>query len=363
MAMAASANADSTRLAPVAFHYAAVFAPRDLAWYTRFEMLVTGAILSGEQSKRLRVNGTKLVAYEWIAGYYPNDLASAPMPWQREVAAKEHDWTLTPAPIGGGSAEKDKTAHWYDFGSDQLLAARAASLASRLSAAGYHGYFFDTPGFEHLPAAAQEAFKRRHPGMDYNERLGRFLAALRQALPEGKIIFTNQGYRHAAHLLAHADIDLSESSFTSLEPNGSTRFRPWHDVKKPWESVRTPMYDLILPALRKYPKVQMVHVNYAGGSAAEIRRAHRYSHVYATILGHRSYLIVPRAPASEEDQVYFADLGQPLDYWHEDSYGVVWRRFERGVAAINSCERPAAIPSLGLSLPEPLQGYVFPGKQ
>jgi hypothetical protein len=343
----------------VAFHYAAAFSPRNLAWYTRFEILVTGAILGLEQSQRLSRTGTKLVAYEWTAGFYPGDDVSSPVSWQKQVESRSKDWLLTSTPIPGGAAEARKTAQWYDFGSAALLEERARMLAGRLAESAYHGFFFDTPGFEHLPPQAQAAFKQRHPDLDYNERVGLFLATLRRALPAGKIIFLNQGYRHAAHLLPHADMDLSESSFTYLDKGGTTRFRPWHDPAKPWESIRTPIYDLVMPAARKFPKVRMVHVNYAAGAPEQIRRAQRYANVCAAILGHQAYLIVPSAPDAEDDPIYFSDLGAPEDYWREEPSGVVWRRFQRGIAAINGCDRPAAVPSLGLSLPEPLQGYIF----
>ena len=103
-------------------------------------------------------------------------------------------------------------------------------------------------------------------------------------------------------------------------------------------------------------------MNYACGTAEEIRRAHRYSYAHSLILGHDGYLIVPEASISEEDQVYFTDLGPAQDYWREEPSGVVWRRFQRGVAAVNAGGRLASIPSLGLSLPEPMQGYFFPDK-
>jgi hypothetical protein len=96
-----------------------------------------------------------------------------------------------------------------------------------LAEAGYHKFFFDTPGFEHLPPAAQQAFRSRHRGMDYNERLGLFLAAMRKAMTPGQLVFLNHGYRHAARLLPHAELDLSESSFTGIG-HDCTIFRPWH---------------------------------------------------------------------------------------------------------------------------------------
>lgn len=346
----------------VALHYSAAFTARNLAWYTRFEYLVTGAILAPGPSRQLSRTGTKLIAYEWTAGFYPGDAVSAALPWQQHVLANAKDWLLTVQPTPGGAAEKGRAAYWYDFGNAGLIEQRAQALAARLTESGYQGYFFDTPGFEYLPPQAQEAFKRRHPGQDYNERLGLFLATLRRALAPGKIIFLNQGYRHAPHLLPHADLDLSESSFTYLDRQGATQFRPWNDRAKPWEAVKTPMYDLIMPALRKFPKIRMVHVNYAAGAPERVKRAQRYAYSCAAILGHQAYLVVPPSPEAEEDPIYFTELGGPLDYWREEPSGIVWRQFQKGVAAINGGDRPATIPSLGLSLPEPMQGYVFPAK-
>ena len=348
--------------AAVAFHYAAVFTPRELAWYTRFDMLVTGAILAPAMSRKLQRSATKLVAYEWISGFYPGDPVSAPPAWHKEVCCQKPSWTLTEGPITGGAAEKGKAAHWYDFGNDALIEARARNLAKRVTDAGYHGLFFDTPGFEHLPPVAQTVFRQRYPRMDYDERQGRFLAALRRALPAGKVLFTNQGYRHADHLLPHADFDLTESTFTGVGERGSTIFRQWHDPARAWESVRTPMYELILPTLRKFPKVRMVHVNYAGTNPADVHRAIQYGYAASLIFGHDSYLMAPAASAAEEDPIYFTDLGPAEDFWKEEPSGAVWRRFRHGIAVLNSATRRVEIPSLNLPTLEPQRGYIFPAK-
>ena len=287
---------------------------------------------------------------------------SAPPAWQKEVCCQKPSWTLTEGPITGGAAEKGKAAHWYDFGNDALIEARARNLAKRVTDAGYHGLFFDTPGFEHLPPVAQTVFRQRYPRMDYDERQGRFLAALRRALPAGKVLFTNQGYRHADHLLPHADFDLTESTFTGVGERGSTIFRPWHDPARAWESVRTPMYELILPTLRKFPKVRMVHVNYAGTNPADVHRAIQYGYAASLIFGHDSYLMAPAASAAEEDPIYFTDLGPAEDFWKEEPSGAVWRRFRHGIAVLNSATRRVEIPSLNLPTLEPQRGYIFPAK-
>jgi hypothetical protein len=346
------------RNAGVAFHYQSHFAPRQLEWYTRFEILVTGCILSAQQTAALK-RGPKLVAYEWSSGYYLGDAVSAPLEWQRKVESQGQRWLLTSRPMTGASAENGRLAQWYDFGSDELINQRAAYLADRMVRAGYEGYFFDTVGDQCLPPEVQAAFQQRHPGMNYNQRQGLFLKALRSLLPSGKLIFLNQGYRHAEHLLPHADLDLSESYFTFVN-NGGTGFRPWHDPARPWESVKTPMENLIAPVLRKFPRVRMVHANYASGPTRDVSRARRYSFACARLFGQEAYTIVPGAPLAEEDDLYGSALGRAIGPYVEDpGQSVAWREFERGVVAVNGSSRPARIGPLGLALPDPLQGYVF----
>ena len=342
----------------VAFHYQAHFAPRQLDWYTRFEVLVTGSILSAPQTAALK-RGPKLVAYEWSSGFYQGDAVSAPLEWQRSVEARGQRWLLTERPLTGASAENGRLAQWYDFGSDELIDQRAAYLADRMVRAGYDGYFFDTVGDQCLPAEVLSAFKKRYPGMNYNQRQGEFLKALRSLLPAGKLIFLNQGYRHAEHLLPHADLDLSESYFTYLQGAG-TGFRPWHDPARPWESVKTPMENLIAPAMRKFPRVRMVHVNYAAGATRDVARARRYSLACARVFGQEAYTMVPGAPAAEEDDHYAMDLGRPIGQRMDDSsQSIAWREFERGIVAVNGSSQPARITSLGLALPDGFQGYLF----
>ena len=342
----------------VAFHYQAHFAPRQLEWYTRFEILVTGSILSPHQTAALK-RGPKLVAYEWSSAFYQGDSVSAPLEWQKKVESQGQRWLLTDRPMTGNAAENGRLAQWYDFGSDDLINQRAAYLADCMVRAGYDGYFFDTIGEQCLPAEVLTAFKKRHPDVDYNERQGRFLKALRALLPAGKLIFLNQGYRHAEHLLPYADLDLSESYFTFLAGNG-TGFRPWHDPVRPWQSVKTPMENLIAPIVRKFPRVRFVHANYAAGATRDVARARRYSLACARLFGQEAYTIVPGQPIAEEDDHYAADLGRAMGPYVEDpSQSIAWRQFERGVVAVNGSAQPARILPLGVDLPDAFQGYVF----
>ncbi len=250
-------------------------------------------------------------------------------------------------------------AFWYDFGDPGLCSRRAAFLAGRLEESGYDGLFFDTLGFEQLPPSMREEYTRRHPGRKFNTDQGAFLAEFRQQAGPDCILFTNQGYRQPDDFLDHADFDLSESYFT-YSSSGHTRFRPWYDSHSPWESVRVPMEELIVPAARRFPNVRFIHLNYAAGSEEEVRRAIRYSNCCARLWSQGAYLVGP-SPAGEVDDIYFTDPGAPRDqdYQEDVARGLAWRRYERGVVAVNSSRRPQQIPDTGLEIEAGPIGLIF----
>lgn len=359
--LAAGVSGSSKLASGPAFHYEAVFSGDSERWYTRFPILVTGDILTQSQSDSLRVSGTKLVAYTWSSGFYPGDPSSAALGWQGIVQQHRATWLLNREPVGGAAAASGRVAEWYDFGNAELVSELARYLARRLISAGYDGFFFDTLGSEHVPAPLLKEFRVRHPGCDYDSAQGGLLAELRKQLPPGKLIFTNQGYRHAVAFLPWADLDLTESYFTALNGRGRTMIRRWSDPRAPWESVKVPMEQLVLAAARSYPGVRFVHLNYAAGDSATVRRAISYSHACAKLFEHEGYLVVPGTPRAECDEIYFSDLGRPAMRSYEEMAdgAVVWREYERGVVAINSGSRAATIPGLGLKLADPPRGYVF----
>lgn len=319
-----------------AFHYQASFDEKALNWYTRFQHIVTGAILDAKTSSALQRNASRLIAYEWSSGFYTGDAVSAPLDWQARVVANRVAWLLTPQPMTGAAAEGGRVAEWYDFANPGLRKARAQFLAARLLQANYNGYFFDTVGLEQIPEPAKKAFAERHPTLDYNVCQGEFFKELRAAMP-GKIIFLNQGFRHADALLPYADFDLTESYFTHIDSQTGTALRPWDSAAKPWEAIKTPMAQLVLPAARKFPNVRFVHVNYATAGAPLTERAAHYGWVGAKLYGHDSYLIVPGSPSAEESDCYNYDLGKPVGPLIEE-HGVVSRAYEKGVVGYKGNE-------------------------
>jgi hypothetical protein len=343
----------------VAFHYGAVFDPSAVEWYTRFAILVTGGFLSREESRKLMAGGSKLVAYEWSSAFYPADRVSADLAWQAEALKHKSKWLLNSQPVGGGAAMPDRDAFWYDFADPELRSARAAHLAARVSASGYSGLFLDTLGFEQVPPVLQREFSARHPGADYNREQAGFLETLRTAAGSDKILFLNQGYRHAELFLPHADFDLTESYFVGSSA-GETQFRPWDDPADRWHSILEPMEQLVVPASQRFPSVKFVHLGYAAGPEERTRRAIVYNYAAAKLWDHGAYLVA-QSPAAEQDKAYFSDLGRPLaaTYAHDPGRGVAWREFEGGVVALNTGSRTTSILDGRYQLLDPPRGYVF----
>jgi hypothetical protein len=359
--LAAGLRAGPTGQLGPAFHYQAVFSHESESWYTRFPILVTGDILTENQSRRLRANTTKLISYCWSPAFYPRDELSAALDWQAQVEKNRGAWLLNREPLGGGSAAAGRTADWYDFGNTELVSARVRHMAGRLAASGYDGYFFDTLGSEHVPEPVRNEFRTRHPALDYDMAQGRFLQELRGCLPFGKVIFTNQGYRHPEAFLAASDLDLSESYFTATNPRGSTTFRKWCNPQAPWDSVKVPMEKLIVPAAQSSPRVRFVHLNYAAGDRTTIARAISYSYACGKLFNHDAYLVAPNSPADERDEIYFTDLGKPTSptYREARDEGVAWREYQKGIVAINSGRETAVAGPERLKLTDPPRGYVF----
>lgn len=348
----------------VAFDYAGKLPLPDLQFLARFDILVTGGILSSDQLQILRSQGTRLVLYQWSSALYPGEGTEAHIEWQKVVEQNARSWLLAPKPVSGGAASSGKGALWYDFGNRELVSALAGHIQAVLAANKYWGVFLDTLGHQALPPDLIREHSHRHPGVDYDHSQGAFIAKLREVLGPEDIIFTNQGYRRSDIFLPHANFDLVENSATVIQANGETAFRPWYDPKTPWESVKVPITNLVLPAAHAFPKVQFVQLNYAAGDGPICEKAVRYSFACAKLWNQTSFVAPLHIQKVIRNAIYFTKLGEPLtDSYEEDTNaGVAWRRFRRGVVAINSSNQPYRIRSLGLNLADPPRGYIFPKK-
>jgi hypothetical protein len=359
--LAAHSPQEKSRLKTVAFNYAARSSLSNLQFYSKFNLVVIGGLLASDQLRIPRSRGAALVLYQWSSALYSGEGPLAYKRWENEVVQNASAWLLAPGPLEGGAASEGKPALWYDFGDPDLQSALARQIHTLVAEHGYQGVFLDTLGFASLPSVAQRAFKQRHSTLNYNVCQGDFLSKLRGLLGPRAIIFTNQGYRNPDCFLPHADYDLIENSCTYIASDGTTRFRPWAEVGKEWESIQVPLDELIIPASRRFPHTQFVHLNYVVGNNEAQQRAVSYGYACAKLWNHSSFTAPAGVQKAIPDSIYFTDLGEPLttSYEQDRAAGVAWRRFRNGIVAINSSAKPYRVHPENLYLPDPPRGYLF----
>lgn len=322
--------------APFAFHYAASLTPEAIAWYSRFDVLVTHDPLPRDQVALLHAAGTKLLFYEWSVAFYE----SRAIPWQRSLLS-DHRNLLNDSPLTGGAGSNTSPAWYFDPMSPEHEFGRAEDIVRRLHETGYDGVFFDTTTVASVHPDARREYEIRHPHVPYDAAFARFLNHLRKRLPDG-LLFTNQGYRSADNYLPYVDFDLTESLITGPE-NGSHQLRAWNDPSKPWSSTHFVMRTMIEPVAAKYPHVRFAHLNYLSGSSPEIVRV-----VVATaqLFGGDGYVAASSVP-EEVDPIYFRTPGKPVSPRFDSTDGqAAWRFFEKGLIVVTAAGREIMIGQL-----------------
>jgi hypothetical protein len=314
------AAAAEVRRGGIAFHYATPLNARELEWYSRFEVLVTHDPLPRAQVDALHARGTKLVLYEWAVAYY----ASLASPAIRSLP------TLNRLPLRGHLGAADADAFYFDPATREHRVTRAALIARRLKSIGYDGVFLDTTTAESVHPSALAEYRRRHPGVDYDEAFAGFLRNL-----EGLLVVTNQGYRRADLVLPYVDWDVTESLIT-YPKNGAFVLRPWNDPDDRWNSTAYLFRKLITPAQRKYPAVRFAHINYV----KDLRLIEKIVAI-ARLYDHDAFIAEPDLSTPIATDLYFLDLGEPRPRV-ETAHGA-YRYFERGLVAYNAGSRPMRV--------------------
>lgn len=314
------------RRAALAFHYATPLTAAELERYAKFETLVTHDPLPRAQVEALHKRGTKLVLYEWAVAFY----ATRATAWQRSLLGTRA--LLNATPLRGHLGANDADAWYYDPASPDHARDRAAAIERTVKAIGYDGMFLDVTTAESVHPEALAEYRRRHRDVSYDAAFADFLRALDR---RGLVIITNQGYRAASHVLRYVDRDVSESLIT-MPRNGRFVFRPWNDPSDPWNSIDFLMRKLI-------PRgAKITHINYL--DMPDARRIETIDAV-ARLYGGQSFVSVPALDRGVECTCYFADLGRAEA--RVVRAGGAFRRFARGLVAVNASHRPMTIANRG----------------
>ena len=204
----------------IAFNYTKL-SQDDLNFLSRFDIIVTSHFPDDETVKRLKSKKIKLIHYDWLPGIYH---CTHHDDWEEMVYQNRFLWALDPQdsdpnPMGEKYGCMDL---FYDMGNDDLIDVRVDHIVSIIKTNHYDGVFFDWgSGWDAFKENRYdfliEAFKKRHPDINYNDKVNEFIKRLKD---KGLFIMMNRGFRSDhSQLDRYVDVDVIESMFTTTECN------------------------------------------------------------------------------------------------------------------------------------------------
>ena len=370
-----------------------------LAWIKRFRICLTNGYetFAGRDLEELHAAGCELFIYRWFNGFYAAELAENKSEEQgtsyyrqfphmvqlfREIYAHP-EWVLNHGTsIQGGGAEHP--AYFYDYANSDFRRFFVASIQRDLERSQYDGVFFDYIGDWALPPAVAQLWDHKHPDLTYNDAGLRFLQELRAAIGTRRI-FGNQAYRLTEPYYDLIDYDASESLATSYvwgkeaalyEENGGVKscrdtfYRNWDGAGGYEEISRERRARATLK-----PRVRVCDINYLQpwrvptGTMVEVsgqslpvftqrtdRPAIFYSYAVSKLVGGCVFASDWHAEGYGEDDIYFVDLGEPLDTGYAETPEVVARYFRNGFVAVTRGNGRVVFSPDAKFLPEGLAG-------
>jgi hypothetical protein len=368
----------------------------DIETIQQFHVCLTNGYVNftGKARDTLRTAGCDLFIYLWFNGFYEKELGLASeehdsirqfpdmMEAFRTIQAHS-DWLLNADhPIQGGGA--DFPAFFWDYGNPAFRAYYVGFIRERLRRVGYNGVFYDYIGGWALPEAVKALWRERHPEQSYDEAGVLFLRELRQAIP-GLRLFGNQAYRLPTDYYDCIDYDISESHGTSfvwgketplyIEGKGmqtvrETFYRPW-DGAAGYKAISQPRRE----RMAQRPRVEVFDLNYlqpwyvptgaqatSEGKSVPVfaprtdRPAIFYGYALAKLTGIVAFASDWYAPGYGRDDLYFLDLGAPVEPTFHEEPEVVTRGFAHGLVAVTRKGGPVRFSPKSERLPSGVTG-------
>ncbi len=330
------------------------------------------AVWEGEELDELQAAGCEFFIYRWFNGYYESELDPDNIYYGQfpHVQAIFHEinahpeWLLNPGDPQSGSGAV-YPAYFYDYMNPEFREFFVDAIVDRLDESGYNGVFFDYIGGWALPPQIIEHWNTIYPDTSYDEAAEGFLAELRAALGEDRRIFGNQAYRlpNAHDIYQHIDYDVTESYGTTfiwgaetdiyVEGAGMTHifetfFRPWDGEAGYRSYIEWPR------SVTAGQPVEFFEINYLQaryeptGATAVVdgvevpvfaptkdRHAVYYGYALSSIMGIAPFASDWYSVVSGLDDVYFTDLGEPVEESYRELDDQVIRYFENGFVVVS----------------------------
>jgi len=337
----------------------------------RFRVCLTNGYdaFTGRDLAELKRASCDLFFYRWFNGYYETELSdsmyvSYPHVVDGYRVINSHpDWLLNPTnPIQGGGAVTP--AFFYDWGNPQLRKYFVDFVHRSFDYTGYNGVFFDYIGDWALPAAILPIWSEKHPDLSYNEAGALFVQELRASMTSEQRIFGNGTYRlqNARTFYESLDFDVTESYGTSffwgdqatiylegaaMTPIYETFYRLWDGDAGYREYIAWPLSE-ITGAPVEFFEIDYMQPRYAptgdtvvvDGVARPVFRAETdraaiyYGYSLSKLNNISNFNSDWYSAAIGLGEVYFSDLGRPLETSYRELPEVVVRYFEKGFVLI-----------------------------
>jgi hypothetical protein len=360
----------------------------------RFRVCLTNGyeVFTGDDLAQVKDAGCELFVYRWFEGYYVNEVVfghPAVRSMLQEVDSHP-DWLINPhTPTAGNGATLP--AYFFDWANPDLRAFYIDRLVAALDANGYDGVFFDYIGDWGLPAQISKLWALKHPEATYNEASAVFLAELRRAMGD-RPVFGNAAYKADkaeanAAFYESVTYDTTESygvSYASgkdavvyLEGKGMTAvketyYRPWDGPAGYKDYMEGGVFgpvphqdgvveffpiDYVQPAYEPTGDEALVNgVPVPVYRAVPDRAAVHYSYALAKLHDMASFASdwgswQGDPTAFDPDELYFADLGRPLEATYREGADAVVRYFENGFVVVtrtnphNNSVSPTPVPT------------------
>ncbi len=346
-----------------------------LNWASKFDIVEIGGVGDITPRKTIQFlkerNVKRIFLYDWMPAvyYYIDDFNYSFVNW---IYENRYHATLNPdGPFPHTQSEGYDFARDYylDFAYSDVVSKRVDFICDLSIMNGYNGIFYDWgPGmfiFEPEYSAIKENFNNRHPDISYLTTVGNFYRQLRHRCDEFNIqIMSNQGYRNGKNVLPYVDYDMAESYIVGFDYYGrildvdgygeievpETDFFP---VSEPGnESFSDTLFylDEIESLIKKFAGSRFkkfIFMDYAAPEFKFDSKKSKYipfkpkdaiflSFATAKLINQVSYLQVPFDPHLEFSNIYFVDLGKPLQnyYLKNDIEKYAIRFFQNGFTLV-----------------------------
>lgn len=370
-------KSDSRENVKIAFNYHTL-TKEDIDFLSQFDIIVTGKFVDAETANRLKSHNAKLLYYDWLPALYYCEHHDD---WEEMIYQKRFHWTLDPNdndpnPLGERYGCMDL---FYDMANDELIDTRVDHIVHMVQTNKYDGVFFDWgSGWSALKESNYDflikEFQKRHPNIEYNEHMGRFIGKLKE---KGLLVMLNGGFRSDQSVLdTHADIDVVESMFTTTDCHGKEYeiFVESEGVRKACDTwfnnvQRSVELSEQLPAKAQAanPNIKFLFLNYAfpyyreTGRTAKIndkayksyektidRQALFYSLACSYIGNSSGFTNSPDVRLEYvKDDVYFRPPGNAVSDLYKTNNNVYVRYFSRGIVVVSDADA-----KVELSLPQ-----------